>query len=100
MKSAVLCLTLICALPGVAVASSLTKENCRVTKEIIAVAIDGRKAGHTPNAVKDWLSTGNAAVSGAYLAAVGPLVDWVFALDTTMLTDDTASEYEKQCLNY
>ena len=100
MKRAVFCLTLFCALPGLAEASSLTKENCRVTKEIIAVAIGGRKAGYTSIAVKDWLSSGDAGVTGAYLAAVGPLVDWVFALDTSMLTTDTVSEYERQCLKY
>ncbi len=91
---------LFCALALPVAASETRKKSCAATRDIVSVAMDGRKAGKSADAVKSGLSSGNTAVEKTYVATVGPLVDWVYGLDRAMLTDAVADEFEAQCLNY
>lgn len=100
MPRFLLALLLCCALPVAAPAQGLGKENCSATKQILSVAIKGRKAGLTARSLKSQLTTGRAAVAEKYRPTVAPLVDLVFTLDQARLTEQTAADYETQCLKY
>ena len=61
MPRFLMALLLCCALPVAAPAQGLGKENCSATKQILSVAIKGRKAGLTARSLKSQLTTGRAA---------------------------------------
>ena len=71
-----LCLALLLsiALPTVAAAQGLSRENCRATRDILAQVIEGRKAGMSAKAVTAQLSKGEQAVDEKYVETVPPLV--------------------------
>ncbi|MEQ9242558.1 hypothetical protein [Roseovarius indicus] len=100
MPRFLMALLLCCALPVAAPAQGLGKENCSATKQILSVAIKGRKAGLTARSLKSQLTTGRAAVAEKYRPTVATLVDLVFTLDQVSLTEKTATDYETECLNY
>ena len=93
-------LVLVCAMALPAMASEKRKKSCAATRDIVATAVEGRKGGLKPGTIKARLLTGDAAVGETYQPTVEPLVDWVFGLDKSMLTDATVAQYETQCLNY
>jgi len=97
-----LCLALLLsiALPTVAAAQGLSRENCRATRDILAQVIEGRKAGMSAKAVTAQLSKGEQAVDEKYVETVPPLVKLAYSLEPSMLTGQVAKDYEAQCLSY
>jgi len=101
MRVSVLAACLLAALSLAATGQEgLGEQNCRATTAIVATAMDARRAGQPPAAVKKRLSEGPEAMASAYLPTVGPLVDWVFGLAPEMLTMQVAAQFETQCLAY
>ena len=79
---------------------ALDRAHCTATRAILSEAIAARRAGQSAPAIKTRLTRGPQAVPADYRLTVGPLVDLVFALDRSKLTERTATDYERQCLAY
>ena len=100
-----------CALSLAAVASVASanedkhKETCRVTADIVRLSVTHRAQGEDVDAVKDIFMTGNTAVAEKYQPTVGPIVDWVFSLETAVIegsgaANAVAKTYHESCLGY
>jgi hypothetical protein len=69
---------------------------CIATAEIVAKAVVLRADGQSQEATAKALQAGD--IDEKYVAAVAPLVDWVYTLPQEQLTNEAASAYKDACL--
>lgn len=82
-----------------AAAQGLDADSCRATRAIVSAAIKGRKAGATPQAIGARLGSDEGGVDARYRPTVPPLVDLVYKLDPSLLSEATADQFESICLS-
>ena len=70
---------------------------CAPTGEIVASAVDARKAGEDSPATITTITAEMTGDMAVYAPAVQPLVDWVYSLDEAQLAEDVAGSYVTQC---
>jgi len=70
---------------------------CAPTGEIVAAAVEARKAGRSAEAAKDGIAGGLGESLQDYAPAVPPLVDWVYYLPEDDLQKDVAGAWVAQC---
>lgn len=104
MAAAALALAGGLVLPAQATAND-QRQTCIDTSDMVATIISLRAEGTRPKAIKQALTTGDAAVEERYKPTVDPLVDWVFTIDEALVEQPTApeaiaDEYRKTCVGY
>jgi len=70
---------------------------CAPTGEIVAAAVEARKAGQGAKAAKAGITDGLGPGREGYAPAVPPLVDWVYDLPEKDLDKDVAGAWVTQC---
>ena len=88
---------LVVALMLAPLAAAAQNPICAPTGEIVAAAVEARKAGQGAEAAKDGITDGLGADSRDYAPAVQPLVDWVYDLPEADLEKDVAGAWVTQC---
>lgn len=83
-----------CLLPAMALAGN---PMCVPTGEIVAKAVEARKAGTEAPAAVTAISAEMTGDLARYAPAVQPLVDWVYTLQPADLEKDVAGSYVTQC---
>ncbi|MEM6374732.1 MAG: hypothetical protein AAF686_00740 [Pseudomonadota bacterium] len=83
--------------------SEARQETCRITSGIVATAVAMRLEGSDSTQTKDRMTGGAFKVDERYLATVGPLVDWVFTINDTIMNAPDASQtvsgqFQRECL--
>ncbi|MBE0452251.1 DNA primase [Roseovarius autotrophicus] len=83
----------------VALPMAATAQNpiCAPTGEIVAAAVEARKAGQGADAAKADITAGLGAANAPFAPAVQPLVDWVYELPQADLQKDVAGSWVTQC---
>jgi len=70
---------------------------CAPTGEIVAAAVEARKAGQPAPETIETISAGLGEAGAAYKPAVEPLVGWVYELPEADLDKDVAGSWVTQC---
>jgi hypothetical protein len=70
---------------------------CAPTGEIVAAAVEARKAGQGADAAKAAIADRLDEAGQAYAPAVQPLVDWVYELPEDDLNKDVSGAWVAQC---
>jgi hypothetical protein len=70
---------------------------CAPTGEIVAAAVEARKAGKRAGAARSEIRRALGSDGRAYAPAVQPLVDWVYELPEADLQKDVAGSWVAQC---
>jgi len=70
---------------------------CAPTGEIVAAAVEARKAGQPSETARSEIIGGLDAARQDYAPAVQPLVDWVYDLPEDNLQKDVAGAWVTQC---
>lgn len=88
---------LIAALTLLPITAMAENPICAPTGEIVGRAVEARKSGeNAPDSIKA-ISADMTGDLAAYEPAVQPLVDWVYSLTETEMTEDVAGSYITQC---
>jgi len=95
MRMMTLGLAALCALSPLA--ASAQNPICAPTGGIVAAAVEARKAGQPPETARAGIIDGLDAARQGYVAAVQPLVDWVYDLPEDDLQKDVAGAWVAQC---
>jgi len=85
---------LLMALPLTAMAQNPI---CAPTGEIVAAAVEARKAGQGAEAAKAGISAGLEGDKAQFIPAVQPIVDWVYELPQADLEKDVTGSWITQC---
>lgn len=85
---------LVMALPMTATAQNPI---CAPTGEIVAAAVEARKAGQGAEAAKAGITEGLEGDKAQFIPAVQPIVDWVYELPEADLKKDVAGSWVTQC---
>ena len=70
---------------------------CAPTGEIVASAVEARKAGQTAITAREIITAGLTEAQAGIAPAVQPLVDWVYELPDDDLAKDVAGAWVTQC---
>ncbi|MFB9150736.1 DNA primase [Roseovarius ramblicola] len=95
MRMISLGLVVLCALAPLAAAAQ--NPICAPTGEIVAAAVEARKAGQGAGDAKAGITDSLGAGREGYAPAVPPLVDWVYDLPDKDLDKDVAAAWVAQC---
>ena len=85
---------LVMALPMTATAQNPI---CAPTGEIVAAAVEARKAGQGAEAARAGITEGLESDKAQFIPAVQPIVDWVYELPEADLKKDVAGSWVTQC---
>lgn len=85
---------LVMALPMTATAQNPI---CAPTGEIVAAAVEARKAGQGAEAARAGITEGLEGDKAQFIPAVQPIVDWVYELPQADLEKDVAGSWVTQC---
>jgi hypothetical protein len=86
-----------CLLIALPMAATAQNPICAPTGEIVAAAVEARKAGQGAEAAKAGITADLGAAKAAYAPAVPTLVDWVFDLPEADLQKDVVGSWVTQC---
>ncbi|WP_324753709.1 DNA primase [Roseovarius sp. Pro17] len=89
-------LALFLSLAAPVLADDARDRGCAATTAIVAEAVATRAKGTTQAQALKALLAGD--VDAKYIAAVGPLVDWVYTLPQDQLTNEAVAAYNDACL--
>ncbi|MET4103126.1 hypothetical protein ABIE58_002563 [Roseovarius sp. MBR-78] len=90
-------LILLAALPLAPQPATAQKAICAPTGEIVAAAVEARRAGQPATTAKQEITAGLEGAQAGFAPAVQPLVDWVYELPETDLKKDVAGAWVTQC---
>ncbi|MBC7132500.1 MAG: DNA primase [Roseovarius sp.] len=79
------------------VAAAAQNPICAPTGEIVAAAVEARKAGQGAEAAKAGIAAGLDSKKAGYAPAVPHIVDWVYTLSEADLQKDVAGSWIMQC---
>lgn len=99
------CAVLASSLAGPGLANAQQEELCSETAKIVFVAVTERAKGKSSETVKRAVQKRDGAFDRRFLPAVGPVVDWVFAIEETDLraadaNQTIATRYRRECLSF
>ncbi len=100
--AALLCLGLVAAPARAQVDNDVI---CAETARIVHIAVVQRAGGMKRDSIKAGMTTGRYQVADRFIATVGPLVDWVFAIERAEVEAPDAAQsivgrYRKGCMAF
>lgn len=88
---------LACLLMALPLSAAAQNPICAPTGEIVAAAVEARKAGRSASEAIESIGAGLGEAGAPYRPAVQPLVDWVYELPEEDLQKDVAGSWVTQC---
>jgi len=80
-------------------------EICVETSRIVHIAVAQRAGGMKPDSIKRGMTEGRYKVSEQFLPTVGPVVDWVFTIESGEVSAPDAAKtiagrYRNGCMSF